>query len=85
MLPNFVHRIENHTIYTGDNCFASNLYDILASNFFVSNPLGEYALNKLNAIIKETDIKNDEEAIALVNAIEDVYLKNVIKRKKEIL
>ena len=90
MLPCFVHKIEKNeneiNISSGENCFASNLYDILDSNFFVSNPIGDFALGKLDDILKNTLNKimkkekaYEENATYLINQVGDEYLKSKLK------
>lgn len=90
MLPCFVHKIERNgkeiSVSGGENCFASNLYDILDSNFFVSNPIGDFALGKLNDILENTLNKivkkekaYEEDAAYLIDQVGDEYLKSKLK------
>lgn len=80
LLPCFITRIEkgddNLYIRKGENSFAANLYDILKSNFFVCNPIGEFALSKLNCML-ERDAGKDRE---LIENVGDEYLRRQLER-----
>ena len=84
LLPCFITCLkkQNKKIYirNGKRSFAANLYDILNSNFFVSNPIGEFAISKLNEIM---DLKDGEDVTGykeLIENIGDEYLRKELER-----
>lgn len=89
LLPCFVHRVERKDgkteVSEGAECFAANLYDILDSNFFISNPIGDFALHKLNKILNESSATIDEKEVlnmkAIVDEIQDFNIKRIMKEK----
>lgn len=84
LLPCFITRIQkgedNLYIYKGEHSFAANLYDILNSNFFVSNPIGEFALSKLNYMLVQGEYADAEKYKELIENIGDEYLRKQLER-----
>ena len=85
LLPSFITRIRNGReklhICKGEHTFAANLYDILNSNFFVANPIGEFAKSKLDNILTLKDCGTDVKAYQeLIENVGDQYLRKQLER-----
>uniref|UniRef100_UPI0022436FFA AAA family ATPase n=2 Tax=Serratia grimesii TaxID=82995 RepID=UPI0022436FFA len=70
--------------------FASNIYDIINDSFYLSQPIGEFAISKINWILKKLNNPfeniNDEDIEIIentINSIDDKFIKNTLLRKME--
>ncbi|MEQ5729100.1 AAA family ATPase [Providencia alcalifaciens] len=66
--------------------FASNVYDIINDSFFLSQPIGKFAENKINDILnliddKSINSKKYNELQRLINTIDDTYIRKTLLTK----
>lgn len=66
--------------------FASNIYDIINDSFFLSQPIGQFAINKIDKILRsinEGNINSDEHANLkkTINIIDDPYIRETLLDK----
>lgn len=76
---------EYKKIINAEYGFASNYYDIMEDTFFLTNSVGEFARNKIENINTQINkAQNINELIDLkkiINAISDIYLKNILSTR----
>lgn len=68
------------------NSFASNIYDIINDSFFLSQPIGQFAINKIDKILSSINggkINSDEHANLkkTINIIDDPYIRETLLDK----
>lgn len=62
--------------------FASNIYDIINDSFFLSQPIGEFAINKINSVLNA--INDNENKISyktlysIINVIDDDHIRKIL-------
>lgn len=66
--------------------FASNIYDIINDSFFLSQPIGQFAINKIDKILSSINggnINSDEHANLkkTINIIDDPYIRETLLDK----
>ncbi|EOZ6411908.1 hypothetical protein ACQUXI_000963, partial [Cronobacter turicensis] len=64
---------------------ASNIYDIINDSFFLSQPIGEFAVRKLNDLLTQIDnvnvnttSKNYTNLRNIINSIDDEYIRRTL-------
>ncbi|HCC4332790.1 TPA: AAA family ATPase [Klebsiella pneumoniae] len=65
--------------------FASNIYDIINDSFFLSQPIGEFAVRKLNELLTQIDnlnmnttSKNYTNLRNIIHSIDDEYIRQTL-------
>ena len=85
LLPGYIHLFHNESegisITKPSATFAANLYDLLNSSFFVENPIGMFAMKKLETITSGAaeDLSEDDKMI--IKYVGDDYLKRLLMAK----
>ncbi|PWK95826.1 AAA ATPase-like protein [Pantoea allii] len=65
--------------------FASNIYDIINDSFYLSQPIGEFAISKINWVLHNLNGKLDETNIdkieTTIQSIDDEFIKKTLIKK----
>ncbi|WP_272537839.1 AAA family ATPase [Providencia sp. PROV193] len=78
--------LETYSSIKATHSFASNIYDIINDSFFLSQPIGQFAINKIDKIlssINEGNINSDEytNLKKTINVIDDPYIRKTLLDK----